>query len=104
MAGSRSYSTTVGKLGLLCTHKATSTFHHQGGDTTDAGRLQEHGKLSKFHHDHEKSAYTSNEARKEVLITLPRRQHEPSEVRGSSMPVAESKMEGEVGARQCRSF
>ena len=48
----RSYSKTLGELGLLCTHKATSP----------AITREETGeKISKFHHDHEKSAYTSSE-------------------------------------------
>lgn len=83
----RSYSKTLGALGLLRTHKATSPA---------ITREETHEKISKFHHDHEKSAYTSSETHKEILITSPRRRHEDSEVRGSSKPRAESKV-GAVG-------
>lgn len=48
----RSYSKTLGELGHLCTHKATSPA---------ITREETHEKISKFHHDHEKSAYTSSE-------------------------------------------
>lgn len=95
----RSYSKTVGKVGLLGTHKSTS-FYISREETQLTWNITRTRKKFKFHHDHEKSAHLDtqwNPARK-FLSPPQRRRHECSEVRGSSMPRAESKGGGGVVA------
>lgn len=71
------------------------TLHRQVRDTTDTNHYKNVEKF-KFHRDHEKSIIPPAEHSKEVLISPPRRRLEGSEVRGSSMPRAESKVGGKL--------